>query len=277
MTNSDETKKYIENLMEKLPEELRKGINESHFLVKYQPIYDIVSMEVVGCEALTRWVHPAIERISLQNFILIVEDSGLSHQAFNWKITTIQKDLKQRGDALSKVAPVYFKLTKQQFYHESLSSMVFDLMQQLSLPQRNLIMQVEETDLLDQSGCPESVLQQLKSDGILTAIAGVTGHPLIEMLVEEKMFHCVKLDRRLTKSIIEDKIMRQQFNKLNELCQKNQTLLVVTGIEGNKDLNAIRGCKYQYGQGFILGAPMLNYQFTEMLRKKAKFSSNRYN
>jgi predicted signal transduction protein with EAL and GGDEF domain len=69
-----------------LEQDVREALRTDGLTLAYQPIVDANSGDVVGREALLRWRHPRRGDIPPDQFIPIIEDSGLIHQIGDWVI-----------------------------------------------------------------------------------------------------------------------------------------------------------------------------------------------
>jgi EAL domain-containing protein (putative c-di-GMP-specific phosphodiesterase class I) len=54
------------------------------FEIHYQPLVDLRTNEVSGCEALLRWRHPERGMVSPAEFIPVAEDTGLITELGDW-------------------------------------------------------------------------------------------------------------------------------------------------------------------------------------------------
>ena len=63
---------------------LRKALEESQFVVYYQPIVSLTTGQITRMEALVRWLHPVQGIISPDTFIPLAEDTGLIVPMGNW-------------------------------------------------------------------------------------------------------------------------------------------------------------------------------------------------
>src|SRR5690606_11058279 len=67
-----------------LEHELRGALTRGEFQLAYQPIFDLASGHVSGCEALLRWHHPRLGLIDTQECIAVAEESGQIESIGEW-------------------------------------------------------------------------------------------------------------------------------------------------------------------------------------------------
>src|SRR4029453_13209618 len=71
-----------------MEQDLRQALADDAFEIHYQPLLDLASGEVTGCEALLRWRHPERGMISPAEFIPVAEDTGLINELGDWVMQT---------------------------------------------------------------------------------------------------------------------------------------------------------------------------------------------
>lgn len=64
--------------------DLRRAIHGDELSIRYQPIVDATSMQLVSVEALVRWEHPALGTIMPDAFIQFAEERGLIGDLGAW-------------------------------------------------------------------------------------------------------------------------------------------------------------------------------------------------
>src|SRR5256885_15325469 len=71
-----------------MEQDLRQAMIDGGFDIHYQPLLDLASSEVTGCEALLRWRHPERGMVSPAEFIPLAEDIGLINVLGDWVLQT---------------------------------------------------------------------------------------------------------------------------------------------------------------------------------------------
>ena len=71
-----------------MEQDLRQAMVDGGFEIHYQPLVDLESNEVSGCEALLRWRHPERGMVSPAEFIPLAEDTGLINELGDWVMQT---------------------------------------------------------------------------------------------------------------------------------------------------------------------------------------------
>ncbi|MCJ9733340.1 diguanylate cyclase, partial [Bradyrhizobium sp. PRIMUS42] len=67
-----------------MEQDLRQALVNGGFEIHYQPLVDLRTNEVSGCEALLRWRHPERGMVSPAEFIPVAEDTGLINELGDW-------------------------------------------------------------------------------------------------------------------------------------------------------------------------------------------------
>jgi diguanylate cyclase (GGDEF)-like protein/PAS domain S-box-containing protein len=92
--------------------DLREAIMCGGFELHYQPLVDLRTGAIIGCEALLRWQHPARGLISPADFIPLAEETGLINQLGEWVLLTACAEATkwpQHTKVAINISPVQFR------------------------------------------------------------------------------------------------------------------------------------------------------------------------
>ena len=92
-----------------LESELRRALEREEITILYQPIVRLEDRSVAGFEALARWDHPKMGRMSPSEFISIAEEIGLIVDLGLFVLERTARQLErlaaQRADRASRCSP----------------------------------------------------------------------------------------------------------------------------------------------------------------------------
>src|SRR5207247_3107011 len=114
----------------KIEIDLRAAIQNDVLRPYYQPLVDLSSGRITGCEALVRWPHPERGMISPAEFIPVAEETGLINAVGGLMLRRACTDAAQWPDDVH----VAVNLSPLQSRLGSLLSLVTDTLKQSGLP-----------------------------------------------------------------------------------------------------------------------------------------------
>ncbi len=179
--------------------DLRKAIADGGFELHYQPVVNLSSNQITGCEALLRWVHPTLGAIAPAEFIPVAEETGLINPLGEWVLTTACAEAATWPDQIRlavNVSPIQFR------------SPVYGLkvaaaLAESGLPARRLELEITETVLIRDDEAALAMLHQLRALGVRIALDDFgTGYSSLSYL-QRFPFDKIKIDRCFIKDVAE--------------------------------------------------------------------------
>ncbi len=149
---------------------LRRALARHELELVYQPQIDLLTNQVIGGEALLRWNHPELGRISPAEFIPIAESSGLILSIGEWVIRTAVKQLAhwiQRG---MNPITMSVNLSSVQFKHAELPALVSRILSDAELPPQLLELELTEGVAMRNPLSAIAVMDDLHQRGIRLSI-----------------------------------------------------------------------------------------------------------
>ena len=192
---------FEENMHERLQSRhqiamgLREAIANGKFELHYQPIVNVKTRKIAGCEALIRWSHPERGLIPASEFIPIAEECGLIGQIGDWVLKTACAEAEHWPDDIW----VAVNISAAQFRGQDLIDKVTDASK--GFPLSRLILEITETLLMKDREVATVTLERLRKMGVRFAIDDFgTGFSSLSYL-QSFPFDKIKIDRSFVSAI----------------------------------------------------------------------------
>lgn len=246
---------------------LRDGLANGEFKLFFQPIVDIISGEIVGCESLIRWLHPTKGLIPPMEFIPQAESTGLIVDLGYWIAETaclFQQRLKLQH---KKPLFVSINLSGKQFEDKHLISNLIDIMGKYDINPSLIKYEITETLLMANPELANELLLKLKESGAKLAIDDFgTGYSSFSYL-HQFPFDTLKIDRAFVSTMMQNAKSKKIVKSLVNLSHDLGMNVVAEGIETNFEAELLREQGADYGQGFFYSRPVDGTAFMALLEK----------
>ena len=253
-----------------LEQNLYKAMKQQELSVHYQPKVSTSSGHLVGVEALLRWPHPVYGPISPAEFIPIAEESDLISEIGEWVFYTACAQVQQwRLEGYPNLS-VAINLSPRQFLHESLTSLVDQVLRSTGLPGSLLELEITEGILLDPFHDVTSIIHTLRNRGVRIFLDDFgTGYSSLSYLRQ------IPLDGiKIDKSFVED-LRQPQSMAITETMVRLAHILdlhvVAEGVETEETAERLKELNCDQLQGYWIAKPMSSGQFSIWLHQTAPF------
>ncbi|MBV1856629.1 EAL domain-containing protein [Catellatospora tritici] len=234
----------------------------SGLTIEYQPIVELATGVIAGCEALIRWDHPDRGRLMPQQFIDLAEDSGLI-VALGRRVlaTAIDTAAAWPPPHTHQPAPyVSVNVSVRQFQDPGFTDTVRTALAAAGLPPHRLMLEITESLLLHDDDNTWQTLAELRQHGIRIAIDDFgTGYSALSYLRQVPV-DILKIDRSFTSTITTSTRQAALVDVIITLAETLNLDVVAEGIEttAERDLLQHFGCRY--GQGYLYAKPLTRDQ-----------------
>jgi EAL domain-containing protein (putative c-di-GMP-specific phosphodiesterase class I) len=252
----------------RLGSELHNAIIRHELYLQYQPVYDIVTGRLAGCEALVRWRHPQRGFVSPADFIPVAERSGLIVPLGAWVLRESCEQLARWWSEFGTEAipSINVNVAARQLREAGFVDEVAAVLSDNGLRPGNLILEVTESLVLDGRQVRET-LEALHELGIPLALDDFgTGQSSLSLLRAFPV-DVLKLDKSFVDGICEgeDRGRLAVAAAVAQLAEYLGLKAVAEGIETEDQLVRLREMGYRYGQGFYMARPLLPADFAALL------------
>lgn len=240
-----------------LENKLRHAVESGHFVLHYQPQVDIRTGELIGLEALIRWIDPIQGVISPLTFIPLAEETGMIGKIGDWVIRQAcaeNKYLQRQGFPEIKVA---VNVSAYQFRHgDHLCQVIQDSLSETELKAEYLSVELTESVLIDNVEETIDQLHSLKGLGITLAVDDFgTGYSSLSYL-KRFPIDILKIDQSFIRDILDDANDEAIVNAIIGMGRSLGLTVLAEGVEtiAHRDYLIQQSC--HFAQGYLYCKPM---------------------
>jgi diguanylate cyclase (GGDEF)-like protein/PAS domain S-box-containing protein len=250
-----------------LEADLRLALDRDELVLHYQPTVDLASGEIVGFEALVRWLHPTRGMVSPLDFIGIAESTGLIVPLGRWVLAEACRQAVAWGAGRSRQLKMAVNVSVRQFEHCDLAEMVSEVLAETGMPADQLCLEMTESVLLTDTDENLTQLLRLKELGVTLAMDDFgTGYSSLAYLRRFPM-DTLKIDRSFVDRLGGDSEDVALVRTIVRLGQSLGMATVAEGIEDMVQLTALREMGCDFAQGYLLSRPVPAKEAGRLLRE----------
>lgn len=221
----------------------------------FQPIVDLRTTTVIGCEALARWTKPDGETISPGRFIPLIEQHGLNDKLLKIMVEKAAVGLR---DALQNDPDFYvsFNVTPDQLCRPGFAKVLTDLVEDNSLAPAQVCIEITERQEISSPDNAASATAILREAGFRVAIddagTGHNGLAAIQMLDASVL----KIDKFFIDHITHDTRSTVMADMLVSMAKRYGMKTVAEGVETQEQAEILQRAGVDSVQGFFYSRPV---------------------
>jgi diguanylate cyclase (GGDEF)-like protein len=246
--------------------DLRSALEHDELFLVYQPTFELQSMTLTGVEALVRWRHPQRGVVQPNDFIPLLEETGLIVDAGRWVLdeATRQGAAWRRAGHLISVA---VNVSGRQLDSDQFIAEVRSALARSRLDPDALTLEITETALMRNVEETARRLHAIKALGVRIAIDDFgTGYSSFAHLRQFPV-DALKIDRSFISRLAENPEGETLIHTLVQLGKALAIETLAEGIEQNHELSVLQGEQCDSGQGFLFARPLEVEQAEAFLRE----------
>jgi len=240
-----------------LESDLRRALEREEITILYQPIVRLEDRSVAGFEALARWDHPKMGRMSPSEFISIAEEIGL---IVDLGLFVLERTARQLGiwqRAVRGRAPLFasVNVSSRQLLRHDLIHDLRTVLARSGLARGTLKLELTESLVMENPELAAQMLHRMKELGAGLALDDFgTGHSSLSYL-QRFPFDTIKIDQSFVRTTPKGKrpvILRSIISLAHDLGME----VVAEGAETDSDAVELYQLGCEYAQGYVFGEPM---------------------
>jgi EAL domain-containing protein (putative c-di-GMP-specific phosphodiesterase class I) len=249
--------------------DLRLALSRGEFRVHYQPQLDARDNRIVGAEALVRWNHPELGAQSPNEFIKVLEDSGLILEVGTWILDEACKACRQMVSN-GLVDPLDFSLcvniSPRQFRQTDFVERVEESLARYGLPCSLLKLEITEGIVIQNLEDTIGKMRRLKKLGVSFAMDDFgTGYSSLTYL-KRLPVDTLKIDQSFIRDATTDPNDAEIIRAIVAMARSLELKVIAEGVETAEQLEFLQGLGCHFYQGYLHSQPLPVEEFQKFLR-----------
>lgn len=248
------SRKFVEDNME-------NALQTGQFVMYLQPKYSIADNEMIGAEALVRWIHPELGTISPINFIPVLEENGfiVKLDEYMWEQACIA--IRRWIDEGKKPVPISVNVSRVHLLKDQLIITLKNLLEKYRIPRELLELEITETV---QNINIDRVIRSLKKEGYTLLMDDFGSGASSLNTLKNTPFDVIKIDREFLNDFIESERGQKIIAHTIHMTKDIGLDLIAEGVETKEQAAFLQDCGCDMAQGYYYAKPMPISNFDEL-------------
>ena len=249
----------IQKIMEEkslMLQELRDAIEGKEFELYYQ-VQVNTQADIVGVEALIRWIHPTRGMVSPAAFIPLCEEIGLIVPLGQWVLEQAVRQVSLwQEDHQKSQWRISVNVSTRQFEQENFVTLVTNIIQRANINPSLIRLELTESLLIGDTKSALEKITELKTFGISLSVDDFgTGYSSLQYL-KELSVNELKIDQSFIHDFLHQKSDALIVEAIISIGTKFNMEVIAEGVETKEQFEMLKAMGCQNFQGYYFGKPL---------------------
>lgn len=249
---------------------LRSACANKEFVLHYQPQIDLKTGELLGAEALIRWIHPKLGFVPPDRFISIAENTGLIQEIGKWVLYEACRAGAEWIEKGLDIPTISVNLSGVQIEQKGLPCMVESILKLTGYPANKLELEVTESVVMENSDIVISQLNEIRNMGISISVDDFgTGYSSLAYL-KNLPFNKLKIDRAFIKDTPREQNDVAITKAIIALSRSLNLFVCAEGVETPEQEKFLIEADCDSAQGYYFSRPLAPDDFVSWVVERYK-------
>lgn len=240
---------------EVIRKELKQAASRNELYVDYQPIFDLSTNEIIGLEALLRWIHPDQGLILPNEFLTIAEQTGSIHLISQWLIEQSLQDF-ATIHGLNSTTRLSINVSLIQLNDARFLDTFCDNLRQYGIDKDRIILDISERIITPHFQQVAKTLQKIHELDLKLCLDNF-GSPQVSLpKLLALPIDFLKLDKNLLQDTEKSSKHRMLLKGIINLAKDLNLQVIQKGIETDQQHRLVKLLECPYAQGFYYCMPL---------------------
>ena len=231
-----------------------------------QPQCEITTGQVVGAEALARWIKKDGTFVSPGEFVPVLEKYAFITDLDKFMWEKVCKWIRAWLDAGHKMVPISLNVSQIDIFNVDIDKYFIELTEKYKIPRKYLKIEITESAYAETTSVVDELVKKLRSDGFMVMMDDFgSGYSSLNMLSTLKI-DAIKLDAQFLK--FEGSETNKGIHILESVINMAKTMalpIIAEGAERKEQVDFLENLGVHYVQGFYFYKPMPADEFEKII------------
>jgi len=228
----------------------------SPFPLHYQAKHSLDSNNIVGVEALIRWLHPKLGMVSPSEFIPLAEETGIIRPITHWALAEAGRQAAAWEKEHIRPGRIAVNISAVQLMQKGLAEEILSHIREAGAKPEWIEIEITETAAMREPETAIQIMRELCESGISIAIddfgTGYSSLAYLKRLPAESLKIDIAFIRNLPDDMEDAAIVRSTIAMAHALDMKT----IAEGVETEAQLEFLRNEGCDMVQGFLFSKPL---------------------
>lgn len=238
-----------------LENSLRQALKRHEFLLHYQPLLQVATSQIIGVEALLRWKHPDLGLLAPNDFIPILEETGLIVPVGEWILEQACTDLQQLQENSTDEFIMSVNISARQINDPGFDVLLGRVIRQSNISGTWLQLEMTESTLMRYTADVIKTLGKIRQHGISIALDDFgTGYSSLSYL-KRFPIDTLKIDRSFIRDVISNPDDAALTTAIIAMAKSLNLKVIAEGVENLQQLTFLQQHACTAIQGYLVSKP----------------------
>lgn len=241
--------------------EMEDALKNREFQVFFQPKMNMVTSQMYGAEALSRWVHPEEGILVPKMYMELFEKNGfvvkLDYYIFE-EVCRLKSSW--QGKRYAKI-PVSVNMSRLHLYDRDFPNHLEEIVNKYGVDISELELEFAESAFVKDGEELIEMIERLKEKGFQVSIDDFGSGFSALYLLKDLPVNTIKIDRDFVRSSANDIRGKKVLRSVITMCKELKMDVVVEGVETKDQVKFMIGCGCQVAQGLFYARPLPEREF----------------
>lgn len=247
---------------------LFKSMDEGKISFKLQPQINALNHELIGAEALIRFIPEELGYLSVLNFIKTLEDQNLISYIDFFVFDNVCKFIQECQNENYKIAPISVNFSRDSLIEDKFIENINEMVKDHHIDKKSFKIEITETVGTIKDSIIQRKISQLYSMGYSISLddfgSTYTNLSLVSMLEYNEL----KIDKSLISLITSNKKASMIVSNIISICNNLNIDVIAEGVESKDELDKLINLNCKNIQGYYFSKPISAEDFKEKYMTK---------